>query len=404
MQDLLGHELNPLCYPIFFEQTKLMVEKFFDASGQVIISEQNTLFVENVIFVMRCMLESKSSVASTSAAAAAAAATAAASATSGGMDVAPPSPAHLSSVSSSSSASGVNSSSSALPGAGSVVVMVTSAPASGTSPLGHVSPLSTVSVESLLINIVKYVRHLDTSVAVIQLKAKVCQLVETVMRRREDLLFRQEMKFRNKLVEYLTDWIMGSTPPPTHHQYSVASLVQQSQMLHRCGNECIEASSRDLDQSCMEATAALLAGLPLQPEENDKGDILEPKSQLFLKYFTLFINLLNDCSEESGGGAYSAGVDASPGLATPIGGVMPGGAAGGLGAVGLNAAAAAANAGGVGSNSGGGGGGGGSGGSGTGNGGCSKTLQALRNSTIVAMSNLLNANIESGLMRSIALG
>ena len=34
----------------------------------------------------------------------------------------------------------------------------------------------------------------------------------------------------------------------------------------------------------------------------------------------------------------------------------------------------------------------------------SKTLQALRNSTIVAMSNLLNANIESGLMRSIALG
>ena len=30
------------------------------------------------------------------------------------------------------------------------------------------------------------------------------------MNRRDDLTFRQEMKFRNKLVEYLTDWIMGN--------------------------------------------------------------------------------------------------------------------------------------------------------------------------------------------------
>ena len=34
----------------------------------------------------------------------------------------------------------------------------------------------------------------------------------------------------------------------------------------------------------MEAVAALLAGLPLQPEESDRGDLMEAKSQLFLKY------------------------------------------------------------------------------------------------------------------------
>ena len=33
----------------------------------------------------------------------------------------------------------------------------------------------------------------------------------------------------------------------------------------------------------MEAVAALLAGLPLQPEESDRGDLMEAKSQLFLK-------------------------------------------------------------------------------------------------------------------------
>ena len=37
----------------------------------------------------------------------------------------------------------------------------------------------------------------------------------------------------------------------------------------------------------MEAVAALLAGLPLQPEESDRGDLMEAKSQLFLKYVLL---------------------------------------------------------------------------------------------------------------------
>ena len=44
---------------------------------------------------------------------------------------------------------------------------------------------------------------------------------------------------------------------------------------------------RDLDQASMEAVAALLAGLPLQPEESDRGDLMEAKSQLFLKYVLL---------------------------------------------------------------------------------------------------------------------
>jgi len=46
-------------------------------------------------------------------------------------------------------------------------------------------------------------------------------------------------------------------------------------------------------------------GLPLQSEESDRGDLMEAKSQLFLKYFTLFMNLLNDCGEA--GGAVLAG-------------------------------------------------------------------------------------------------
>ncbi len=49
----------------------------------------------------------------------------------------------------------------------------------------------------------------------------------------------------------------------------------------------------------MDAVASLLRGLPLQPEESDRGDLMEAKSQLFLKHFTLFMNLLNDCTDVS---------------------------------------------------------------------------------------------------------
>ncbi|XP_045482705.1 neurofibromin [Harmonia axyridis] len=186
--------------------------------------------------------------------------------------------------------------------------------------------LGVTSIEGMMLGIVRYVRHLDMTVHAIHIKTKLCQLVEAMMNRRDDLAFRQEMKFRNKLVEYLTDWVMG-----TSHQIAPP------------GSGDVTTITRDLDQACMEAVAALLRGLPLQPEESDRGDLMEAKSQLFLKYFTLFMNLLNDCAEEE-----DADQEARP----------------------INA----------------------------------RKLSTLRNATIQAMSNLLSANIDSGLMHSIALG
>lgn len=49
-----------------------------------------------------------------------------------------------------------------------------------------------------------------------------------MMNRRDDLTFRQEMKFRNKLVEYLTDWIMGNS-----HQLNVQGDVSLVSRLDR---------------------------------------------------------------------------------------------------------------------------------------------------------------------------
>lgn len=91
---------------------------------------------------------------------------------------------------------------------------------------------SVTCIETIMLSIVKYIRHLDPNyVTNIQMKTKFCQLVESMMFRRDDLTFRQEMKFRNKMVEYLTDWIMGSGPA--------------------IGNDCVPFL-RDLDQASMQ--------------------------------------------------------------------------------------------------------------------------------------------------------
>ncbi|XP_061682385.1 neurofibromin isoform X5 [Syngnathoides biaculeatus] len=191
---------------------------------------------------------------------------------------------------------------------------------------GSSEHLGQASIETMMLNLVRYVRILGNMVHAIQIKTKLCQLVEVMMERRDDLSFCQEMKFRNKMVEYLTDWVMGTS--------------------NQAADDDIKCLTRDLDQASMEAVVSLLAGLPLQPEEGDGVELMEAKSQLFLKYFTLFMNLLNDCSEVEDEGQ-------------AVGGCKRG---------------------------------------------MSRRLASLRHCTILAMSNLLNANVDSGLMHSIGLG
>ncbi|XP_023326814.1 neurofibromin isoform X3 [Eurytemora carolleeae] len=281
VKELVGHDMSPALYPILFDQIKIIVEKFFDQMGQVIVNDTNTQFIEHIIFIMKNVLEPGSS--------------------------------------------GKGGEQGQQPGQ------------------EHTENLGQTSIELMMLAIVRYVRHLDTTVLALHIKTRLCQLVEAMMKRRDDLAFRQEMRFRNKLVEYLTDWCMGNS-----HQIAPPAAGD------------VTAITRDLDEACMHAVAALLQGLPLQSEESDRGDLMEAKSQLFLKYFTLFMNLLNDCGEA--GGTVISGHE---------------GKEEGAGNIQLGARPRHSN---------------------TGN------NNSLRNATIQAMSNLLSANIDSGLMHSIGLG
>lgn len=91
-----------------------------------------------------------------------------------------------------------------------------------------------------------------------------------MIKRKEELVFRQEIRFRNKLVEYVLEWICSGGRNRDHQSSNVSPPDVGSQ-------------ARDLDLACISSVAVLLQGLPLQPEENERGDIMDAKSQLFQK-------------------------------------------------------------------------------------------------------------------------
>ena len=59
VKELVAFEMSPALYPLLFDEIKTIVEKFFDGQGQVIVSENNTQFIDNIIFVMKNVLDAK---------------------------------------------------------------------------------------------------------------------------------------------------------------------------------------------------------------------------------------------------------------------------------------------------------------------------------------------------------
>lgn len=61
VKESIGNELNPLIYPILFNQLRNHVDACFSGQGQqqVVVTETNTLFIENVIFIMRSILDKR---------------------------------------------------------------------------------------------------------------------------------------------------------------------------------------------------------------------------------------------------------------------------------------------------------------------------------------------------------
>ncbi|OZJ06244.1 hypothetical protein BZG36_00849 [Bifiguratus adelaidae] len=144
--------------------------------------------------------------------------------------------------------------------------------------------LINVDIGSLIFSLVRYLDHLGVTPPALRIKIKTCQLCENLMAKKDIIMMGQEIRLRNQLLETITEWT------------SDFSLRPESQNAYVAGDNLNEKYHRDLDQACLRSLISILDHLPLQPAKDVReADVLSARSQLFYKYFTFFLKLLSRC-------------------------------------------------------------------------------------------------------------
>lgn len=142
---------------------------------------------------------------------------------------------------------------------------------------------SSVHFSSLGLSFAKFLDGVADNMASLRVKIKICQLCESVNRKKEHLNLRDDVRKRNQLLEYIFSWIARPRSPPAESSHS-----------HILRQDDTTRIQRDLDKACLRCLAELTYRLPLQPGDgqNDAG-ASEMKSQMFRTYFNRFLSLLN---------------------------------------------------------------------------------------------------------------
>ncbi|KAI9310474.1 hypothetical protein BX666DRAFT_2126182 [Dichotomocladium elegans] len=205
-----------------------------------------------------------------------------------------------------------------------------------------VDNLFTVDFSEVVAQYAQYLNKLNGQHSM-RVKIKMCQLCEVLMLRKDRITLRQEFRLRNKLLEIIVEWT------------SDFSLNRDTSSLRTNEPTAAENLQLDLDLACLKTIQVLLNQLPLQSSDPvQEDDSVQIKSRMFYKYFSFFLKLLNRCRISE--------IESSPRAAPSQ--VM---------VVNKNKE-------------------------------CVTVLAPLKNYTILAMSNLLSANVDAGLKYSLSMG
>ncbi|KAF7730429.1 Ras GTPase activating protein ira2 [Apophysomyces ossiformis] len=146
--------------------------------------------------------------------------------------------------------------------------------------------LLSVDFSTLINRFISYLNKLQNHYVGLRIKIRMCRLIEKVMLKKEHIIIRDETKLRNKLLEVIVEWTSD---------FALQNLDMNTSLAFQDAAQT-EKVQRDLDQACLKAIVALLHQLPLQPSESVREtDVSQIKSKLFYKYFTFFLKLLNRC-------------------------------------------------------------------------------------------------------------
>ncbi|KAG0224055.1 Ras GTPase activating protein ira2, partial [Actinomortierella wolfii] len=144
-----------------------------------------------------------------------------------------------------------------------------------------------VDFGALVLYFARYLHRLGHSLSGLRVKIKMCQLCETLMLKKEYVSLRQEIRLRNKMVEVMIEWTSDFSLPS-----EVPAYVEEKDMDNTNNGRLY----RDLDLACMKSIVTLLYQLPLQPyETTHESDMTQVRSAIFYRYFNFFVKLLNRC-------------------------------------------------------------------------------------------------------------
>ncbi len=141
---------------------------------------------------------------------------------------------------------------------------------------------SSVHLGSLALGFAKFLEGVSDHTNTLRVKIKVCQLCETVTKKKEHLNLRDDIGIRNQLLEYIYSWIARPRTPRNDNHSSSGRQDENSRV------------QRDLDKACLRSLAELTYRLPLQPADGQTDvSASELKSHMFHTYFNRFLSLLN---------------------------------------------------------------------------------------------------------------
>ncbi|KAJ3107169.1 Ras GTPase activating protein ira2 [Phlyctochytrium bullatum] len=173
----------------------------------------------------------------------------------------------------------------------------------GSSHLGDFTISGSVDFGSLVVAMIQFLNRLSFGYGVPQtttwrITVKMCQFIEVMVGKRDLIAMRQDIRVRNSLMECLLDWNSRAQQMQLAIEGDV-SQAKNSKIL------------RDLDIGSMKAMVAVLSGLPLQPASEaiaavsagfgatDDSDVYdaanEAKGKLFCKYLDFFLKVLQKC-------------------------------------------------------------------------------------------------------------
>ncbi|KAK3397174.1 putative RasGAP group protein [Sordaria brevicollis] len=144
---------------------------------------------------------------------------------------------------------------------------------------------SSLHLNSLTYSFAKFLDGVPDSPNSLRVKIKICQLCEAIVRRKEHLNLRDDVRIRNQLLAYIYSWVTRPHSPKIDAGAFGQNQARLDEMMR---------VQKDLDRACLKALAELTFRLPLQLNDSmTDATTSERKHKLFDQYFSRFLQVLD---------------------------------------------------------------------------------------------------------------